>query len=1036
MAVTAVPGWAQVNLETVLDGMTWREIGPTIMGGRVADLAVVESNPSVFYVATATGGLWKTTNHGTTFTPLFDDQPTPSIGDVTLAPSNPNVIWVGSGEPQNRQSSPWGMGVFRSVDAGRTWEHLGLDNTHHIARIVVHPDDPDVAFVAAMGHLWGPNPERGVYRTQDGGASWERVLFIDDNTGAIDLAMDPHDPNTLLAAMYQRQRTGFGFNGGGPGSGVYRTVDGGATWQEMTDGLPDRDMGRIGLDFYRGNSDVVYAIVEADPRDPRFRFTEQPLEFGGVFRSLDRGVTWERMSGTNNRPMYYSQVRVDPSDPERIYLGGASLYRSSDGGKTFTADAAGARGSRGEVHLDHHALWIDPANSDHMILGGDGGVSVTWDRGEHWRQLRNLPIAQFYEIGFDMRDPYYVCGGLQDNGSWCAPSNTQTTSGIRTKDWYNIGGGDGFFTVIDPDDPMMVYHESQTGNLALRNLATMERLSMRPALRNPSEAAEQGGFFGPSYRFNWNAPIVLSVHDRNTVYIGANHLMRSRDRGWTWEEASGDLTKAIDRNALEIMGRPLSDQLLSKNDGISNYGNITSLSESPRTPDLLYVGTDDGNVHVTRDGGATWTDITGNFRGVPERTYVSHLAASRFDEGTVYAAFDGHRNDDFAPYVFVSTDYGRRWRAITAGLPDGSSINVVTEHHRNANLLFVGNEHGVWLSIDRGEQWLQLDGNLPTVPVDDIQVHPRDNDLVIGTHGRGIWIMDDIGVLEELATAAASDVHLFAPRRATLTNVFSPQEWTPGVWQARNPQTGARISYHLTEAAPEGEVTITIRGADGEVVRELDGGGDAGLHHVRWDLRYPRPYVPARGQAGGFFGPPRGPRVLPGTYRVALTAGDVTREAALDVRLDPRVEITDDDLQARQDALMSAHRLAKPVYDAGRALATLREQVGEVRELLENHPDATDELVADVRDLSEALGTLASGMQRASTRAGSSIESYHARPTADQLWSIERAWEAAPGLIEQLNVFITERLPALNTRLNELGIRPPVGEPVEVPTRP
>jgi photosystem II stability/assembly factor-like uncharacterized protein len=858
------------DLSRVADGLEWRELGPTIMGGRVADVAVVESNPSTFYVGAATGGLWKTINRGTTFEPIFEDMPTASIGAVTLAPSNANIVWVGTGEPQNRQSSPWGNGVYRSTDGGRTWQHMGLDNTHHIARIQIHHTNPDIVLVAAVGHLWGPNPERGVYRTRDGGTTWELVLFVDDHTGAIDLAMDPGDPNTIFAAMYQRQRTGYGFNGGGPGSGIYRTLDGGDSWHEMTEGLPERDMGRIGLSIYRRDPNVVFAIVEARPGT-------------GVYRSTDRGATWARLSETNNRPMYYSQIRIDPNDPERIYLGGARLYRSSDGGKTFTGDAASG------VHSDHHALWIDPANSQHMILGGDGGVSITWDRGEEWRQLTNLPISQFYQIGVDNRWPYHVCGGLQDNGSWCAPTNTLSSQGIRIGDWYNVGGGDGFFTVMDQENPHLMFAESQGGNLTLFNRKTLERARLRPSPR-PTEEEEN-----PRYRWNWDTPIVQSVHDRETVYVGGNRLLRSRDRGWTWEEISPDLTKAIDRDSLEIMGRRLSEALLSRNDGISTYGNITTISESVFDPNVLFVGTDDGNVQRTRDGGATWEDLTGRLRDVPDRTYVSRLVASRHRDGTVYATFDGHRNDDFAAYALVSNDYGQNWRKITTGLPAGWSVNVIYEHPRSENLLFLGNEIGVYFSIDGGEQWNGLRSNLPTVPVDDIVVQARENDLVIGTHGRGIWVMDDITPLEEMSSQVlASTAHLFTVMPAISFNLYTPQGWLPGSWRADNPPTGARIRYYLAHDLTEAEVVasagggrgtngrgtngsndvppvvLTVTNASGETIRTLEGSGKAGLHSLVWDLRYERPYVPdpEQTQQFRFGGTPRGPKVLPGTYTV------------------------------------------------------------------------------------------------------------------------------------------------------------------------
>ncbi len=1074
LSLTSVPVAGQVSqaqLEAAAGGMEWRNIGPTIMGGRVSDLAIVESKPAVFYVGTATGGVWKTVNHGTTFESVFDNEATASVGDVTVAPSNPNVVWVGTGEPQNRQSSPWGNGVYRSMDAGGTWEHRGLEATHHISRIRIHPRNPDVVYVAAVGRLWGANPERGVYRTTDGGESWELVLFVDEDTGAIDLVMDPGDPQTLFAAMYQRRRTGWGFNGGGPGSGIYRTTDGGDSWQEMTEGLPDGDVGRIGLDIYREDPNLIFAVVEADPRRPGQGFSGGRADKNGVYRSRDRGLTWEQTSTTNNRPMYYSQVRVDPGDPERIYLGGSNLFRSSDGGKTFTDDAAAG------VHLDHHALWIDPGDSDHMILGSDGGVSVTWDRGESWRQLRNLPIAQFYEIGVDQRDPYHVCGGLQDNGSWCAPSDTWSNQGIRTRDWYNVGGGDGFHTVMHPDRPGVMFAESQGGNLTLVDLETMERARIRPVTRplpdQPEDEEER------ELRWNWDTPVVWSSHDPNTVYVGSNVLFRSTDLGRTWEEISPDLTHGIDRDELEIMGVKGSEPQMSRNDGQSSYGNLETIAESPLDRGLLYAGSDDGKVHRTRDGGASWTDLTGRFPGLPERTYVSRLVASRFDEGTVFATFDGHRNDDFSAYVYRSADYGDTWEPIVTGLPP-TSVNVIAEHPRTRELLFLGNETGVHFSIDRGGQWARLAGNLPTVPVDDIEIHPRENDLVIGTHGRGIWIMSDVTPLENLSGAVlAANAHLFPVRRATSFVLHRPQGWTPGIYVAPNPPYGALIRYHLAqdlEAADatvadngasvdgaaengrgengarrargagdsdvEAEAAITILDAQSEVVRTLEGPGKAGLHQVVWDLRIQPAFEveePQQG-GGGFFGrgvSPQGPRVLPGSYTVRLEAAGETHETEVAVRLDPRVEISPADLAVRQEALMSAYRLARPLHEAQEAVRRLREQLNEVGELIEGHEGTPEALSEEVDAFKEALEELGEDLTdaAANARAAFAIGGSTSRPTADQLWQLDQAWEEVPALVEVLNEHITQRMPSVNQQLNEHGIRPDPGAAIEVPRR-
>ncbi len=1045
-------------LATAVSNFEFRPIGPAIMGGRIADIAVVESKPQIFYVGAATGGVWKTVNHGTSWEPLFDDQPTASIGDVTLAPSNPNVVWVGTGEPQNRQSSPWGNGVYRSTDGGKTWRHQGLEETRHIARIVVHPRNADVAYVAAVGHLWGPNPERGVYRTQDGGSTWELVLFVDEHTGAIDLAMDPSDPNTLFAAMYQRQRTGWGFNGGGPGSGIYRTLDGGNTWVELTTGIPEGDKGRIGLDVYRRDGNIVYATIEADTRDPNRRFgggAPQPQRErkSGTYRSTDRGETWERMSGTNPRPMYYSQIRIDPNNPERIYVLGTRLEVSDDGGRTFRND--GAR----RIHVDHHALWINPADSDHLIIGSDGGVAATWDGTNHWRMFDNLPLGQFYQIGVDMRDPYYVCGGLQDNDSWCGPSRTLTIHGIRNQDWYEVWGGDGFYNVIDPDDHTIVFTESQGGNLGRYDVNTGEKTRIRPIPGPRSDGDDER-----TYRFNWNAPVVMSSHNSATIYFGANVLMRSRDRGHTWEEASPDLTKQLDRTELEIMGVMGSHPMMSANDGISTYGNITTISESPFSADVVYAGTDDGNVQRTSDGGHTWTDLTANLRGVPANTYVSRLVASRHAAGRVYATFDGHRNDDYAPYAYVSEDDGRRWRPIVSGLPDGWSVNVIVEHHRNPNLLFIGNEIGVYLSVDRGTTWVRLEGNLPTVPVDDIVIHPRDNDLILGTHGRSIWILPNITPLEQLTPEVlARATHLFPVSPVTMYSLQGDWPFPGATYSAPNPTVGAQIRYYLQHdlaaiqpmaAGDNGDpnagaatpadtndaetVTITILDSDGETIRKLEGPGTKGIHDVAWDLRWAPPYEVEEGQGGGFGGPPRGPKVLPGVYNVRLEAAEQTFTSDVTVRPDPRRPLSDADRRVRQQFIMSAYRLAKPVRDATQSVRRLDGQLDDIKKLLKAHDDAPESLNEEVDTLVSALQQLRDDLAQANRdlRVVNAIDGSTTLPTADQQWQVDRTWEDIPALIDRVNTIIDTRMPQLNRLLDENGIRPDPGKPIAVPRKP
>ena len=1100
---------AQTALETAISHLEYRGIGPALMGGRIADLAVVESKPQIFYIATGTGGVWKTVNHGTSWTPLFDDQPTSSIGDVTLDQSNPNLVWVGTGEPQNRQSSGWGNGVYKSTDAGNTWRHMGLEGTNHVGRILIHPRNPDVVYVAAVGDLWGPNEERGVFRTKDGGETWEKVLYIDEHTGAIDLAMDPGDPNTIFAAMYQRQRTGWGFNGGGPGSGLYRTFDGGDSWTELSEGLPEGDKGRIGVDVFRGDGNVVYALVEAEPRSADQGFGGGGGGGGGesqngLFRSLDRGDSWEKVSGANPRPMYYSQVRIDPSNVDRIYLLGGSLMVSDDGGRTFRSDGAE------QIHVDHHALWINPNDPDHLILGSDGGVTATWDGTAHWRMFDNLPLGQFYAIGYDMRDPYYVCGGLQDNDPWCGPSNTRSFHGIRHQDWYETAYGDGFFTIVDPTDSTIVFSESQGGNMNRYDLVTGEKTPMRPITGPRAD-----GDTAKTYRFNWNSPLQLSPHDPATVYLGANYLMRSRDRGMSWEEVGGvDLTKQLDRKELEIMGVPGSEPAMSIHDGTSNYGNITAFAESPLARGLLYVGTDDGNVQVSRDDGATWANVADRIDGLPKRTYVSRLEPSAHAEGRVYATFDGHRNGDYGAYVYVSEDYGDSWSRITDGLPDGWSVNVITEHHRAPNLLFVGNEVGVFVSVDRGEEWVQLKNNLPVVPVDDILIHPRDNDLLVGTHGRSFWILADVTPLEHLSAEMLAEAGRVFPSARESIMWAQRGDWpfTGATYSAPNPPRGARIRYYLrdAQAAPmadgEGEegdgsgaadeagagdggrmvggapaggaasgtagaamaardgtgtgggasgqdagdddaFALSITDADGNHVRTLESPSEAGINEVIWDWRLDAPYEPPQGQGGGGGGgggggfggggTPQGPIVLPGVYTVSVTVGGGTFSSTVEIQADPRRPMTRADRMARQDALMSLHTLAVPIYEAGRAIRGLEEQLDATEELIEGATEAPEDLTDEVEAIREALEEVEDDVAEARRNAGvaGAIQGSSTLPTADQMWQVDHAWEVMAEVVGPLNELITSRVPALNAQLYAEGVRPKPGEAVEVPGR-
>ena len=779
LAGARITAGAPQNSTDKFKNLEFREIGPAVMGGRIDDFAVVESDPNIVYVGTASGGVWKTTNNGTTWEPVFDKENVSTIGDVAIAPSDPSVVWVGTGEPNNRQSSSWGDGIYKSLDAGKTWKKMmGLEATHHIARIVIHPKNPDVVYVAAQGHLWGANPERGVYKTGDGGKSWSQVLKINDDTGVTDIAIDPASPDILYAAAYERRRTPFGFNGGGPGSAIYKTTDGGATWKKLTKGLPYEnggDTGRIGLEVYRKDPNIVYAEIQH--------------ERGGTFRSEDKGETWKRMGETDPRPSYYSQIRVDPNNDLRIWELGAQMYYSEDGGKTFATQRI-----RG-IHGDFHAMWIDPANSNHMITGSDGGIHWSDDAGKNWNFLNVIAIGQFYEVALDNEKPYHICGGLQDNGSWCGPSQTLTREGIVNEDWQVIHGGDGFYAAIDNVEPGIVYTESQDGHIARRDMRTGQQRSIMPEAKTGE----------PHYRFQWNSPVAISSHNHTTVYYGGNYLFKSTDRGDSWTRLGGDLTTGADRSKLPILGKVPDKNTLSRDDGVEEYPTITTISESPLTANVLWVGTDDGNLQVTRDGGKTWKNVVSKVPGVPKGTYVSRVAASKTAEGAAFATFDGHRGDDYGVYIFATTDYGETWKSIRSGIPDSAgTVHVIREHLRNSNLLFAGTEFGLWVSWDRGGNWTALKNNFPTVPVDDIEIQARDNDLVLGTHGRSIWIFDDLAPLEKMDTNVANSPLVFFPPRTATTWFLRQRRWSAGqqMFTAKNPPYGALLSYYLREAVP------------------------------------------------------------------------------------------------------------------------------------------------------------------------------------------------------------------------------------------
>jgi photosystem II stability/assembly factor-like uncharacterized protein len=868
-----------------LAGIPLRSIGPALTSGRVADFAFHPDGWQMHYVAMASGNLWKTDNNGVTWTLVFEKEGTYALGVVELDPGNPNTVWVGTGENNSQRSVGFGDGVYRSLDAGATWRNMGLRDSGHISMIRIHPSDSMTVWVAAQGPLWNSGGDRGLYKTTDGGETWARILEIDADTGVNEFVMDPADPDIIVASSYQRRRHVWTLINGGPGSGVHKTVDGGQSWRRVSTGLPEGDLGRIGLTQAPSAPDTIYAIVEAE-------------EEQGVYRSTDFGESWEKRSDhMTTSPQYYNELVVDPQDPDVVYSLDTISHRSDDGGKTWNAVSIQNR------HVDDHALWIDPANSDHLYIGGDGGVFESWDRGETWRHVSNLPATQFYRATPDNDAPFYnVCAGTQDNQTLCGPSRTTYTDGITNADWWIAQFGDGFKAQIDPTDANVVYAQYQYGGLVRFDRVSGERLSI-----TPQPGAEEN-----AYKWNWNSPLIISPHDHRRLYYGAERLLRSDDRGESWVAVSGDLSRQLDRNQLEVMGRVWSVDAIAKNTSTSMYGSLIALDESPLVEGLLYVGTDDGLIQVSEDGGQGWVRHE-SFRGVPDRSLVEDIVASRHDSNVAYAVFDNHKRGDHKPYVLRSDDRGRSWRLIVEGLPGRGAAHTIVEDHVTPGLLFVGTEFGLYFSNDAGERWQRLT-SLPTIAVRDLEIQRRENDLVVGTFGRGVYILDDYSPLRS-GNAALQSATLFATRDAWLFNPDSRRGWGgkgdygTGRYAAENPPYGAVFAYYLPEdlrtlkeqrreaereLAREGgdnpypswdrlrredreeppTILLTVRNADGAVVRRIEAPADKGFHRVAWDMRYPAP-DPVTLEAPPDLPPwqsdPIGPMALPGSYTVTLS---------------------------------------------------------------------------------------------------------------------------------------------------------------------
>lgn len=995
--------------------MEWRSIGPCNMGGRTADVEGVAGNPNIVYVGTASGGVWKTTNAGTTWTPIFERQGTISVGDIALQAGSPDVVWVGTGESNTRNSVSFGDGVYRSNDGGKSWNHMGLKDSERISRIVIHPSNPDIVYVAAVGHAFAPNEERGVFMTTDGGKTWQKTLYIDREHGASDLDIDPNNPNILYAGMWKFERKPWTFTSGDEKGGVFRSIDGGRTWKQLTNTLP-KLMGRIGVQVAPSNSNVVYVIAETKE--------------GMLYRSDDRGETFKLVSKEPrivSRGFYYTTVRVDPLDENRVYAVASTLFVSIDGGKTF-------RSITGRVHIDYHAFWVDPKNPNRIWVGQDGGISVSYDRGEKWESVHNMPLGQYYQIHADNREPFYwVMGGLQDNGTWTGPSRNREPGGIMNDDWTMFSFGDGFWALNHPDDPNLYLSEAQGGEVVRSHLVTREQQQVKPYAVDSGGAAEN-----QKYRFNWNSPLLPSPHDKNTVYLAGNVVFKSTDFGKTWQQISTDLT-TNDPAKLKDAGGPIAIE----NSTAEYHCTIITLAESPLKPGVMWAGTDDGNIQMTTDGGKGWSNLIRNVPKIPANSPVSHVEPSRTNAAIAYASFDRHMFDDFRPYVYKTTDAGKTWADTTGNLPQKGYVHVVREDPRNSSLIYAGTELGLFASYDGGKTWASLGmKNLPNVAVHDIQVHPRDNDLILATHGRSIWIFDDATPIQQMnSNIASSAAYLFDVRPALrFTSRFHKYGTGDKQFTGPNPPYGALVTYYLKDKPDEKTaVKLQVLDSTGKVIRELKTvPKEPGLNRTSWDLRYEGPQTrrPPTEEELAFSAGPVGPRVLPGTYTLRLMIGDKTLEKKVDVKLDPSISVSVADLQTQLDQSLKLRDMQSALTDGIRAVDSVKEQLEQINKTVKDRmPGAPEELTKTIaeyqKQVEELQGKLVrpegglgfgAGGARFSEKLGGlfgSIDGVNAAPTSAQQEYFSELIREFPERVAEINRFITQAVPKLNEILSK-----------------
>jgi photosystem II stability/assembly factor-like uncharacterized protein len=971
----------------VAKGLQLRGIGPAVMGGRIADIAVSSTHSSTWYVAVGSGGLWKTTNSGITWKPIFDDQPSYSIGTVALDPNNPEVVWVGTGENVSGRHVGWGDGVYKSRDGGTTWQNMGLKHSEHIGKILIDPRNSDVAYVAAEGPLWSSGGERGLYKTKDGGKAWQHVLTIDANTGVTDIEFDPSNPDVIYAAAYQRRRKTWALLAGGPTTGIYKSMDGAETWKSIKTGLPQGDMGKIGLAVTAADPQLVYATIESDAKNK------------GFYRSTDKGESWKKRNGYTSGgtgPHYYQEIEVSPTNPDLIYQMDVFLHVSRDGGSTFDY-----LGNGREKHSDNHALWIDPANGQHLIAGTDGGLYETFDEGTTWRHFPNLPISQFYKIGLDNSEPFYnVVLGAQDLGTLIGPSRTTNVEGVRNQDWYIPLGADGYDSVFDPEDPNIVYMEIQQGLLHRHNRTTNEVLNIQPQ-PDPND---------PPERWNWDSPIQISPHDNKTIYFGSQRVWKSTNRGNSWTPVSGDLTSNRSRYELDMIDRVPSIDALYDNGAMSKYATLTSISESPVTEGLLYTGSDDGLIQVSEDGGQNWRKSQ-SLPKVPAQSFINDVEASSHNSNTVFAIADAHKLGDYSTYIFMSTNKGKSWKSIAGDLPSGTIVWVIKQDHIDENLLFIGTEYGIYFSVNKGVNWTKLGAGVPTIPFRDIELHTRDNDLVGATFGRGVYILDDYSPLRDIDKVAKANSNALLPVRDAWWYVPSvpmqakemPSQGSTS-FVSDNPSFGAVFTYYLndipktakaqrqetekklddenvnipfpgwdqlreesTEEKPN--VMLLVRSENGEAIRWVEGVAKKGLHRVQWDLRLPPPNpinltVPAFQPP--WAGSPQGPLVAPGRYNVELfVMSDGKFESqgatqAFNVRSVHPTSGSYDEVAAFQKKTSD---LSRRTSSAARQLSEAGNKLRHIKAALTKTPGASPDMFLQLAALNKSLFSLKTTLQ-------------------------------------------------------------------------